>query len=379
MMNVSEQIDNLQVEIKKKRQEIRQDSYPMSIGELISLYERKEIEIHPEFQRFFRWNEYQKTRLIESIILGFPIPPIFVSQREDGIWDVVDGLQRLSTICEFIGILKDENERTLAPLELKATKYLPSLAGKRWEDPEKPEGSTTGLTPAQRIDIKRTKIHVNILQKESDPSAKYELFQRLNTGGSIANSQEVRNCIIVSTNRNLYDWMKELSNDENFQSCVALNEKSIDEQYDLEILSRFLVLRSIEPIDLRGLGDVDSFFTDRMVKIAEDTNYDRAEEDRAFKTTFALLGDSIRGESFRKYDLKKKKFSGGFLLAPFEAIALGIAYNYQKYSSLEKIDLKDKIISLWSNEEFTSAFGRGKDASTRLPKLIPFGRQFFAL
>jgi uncharacterized protein with ParB-like and HNH nuclease domain len=97
-MTVSEQIDNLQAEIDKKRQEIRPDSYSMSIGEWISLYQQGEVEIHPEFQRFFRWNDYQKTRLIESIILGLPIPPIFVSQRDDGVWDVVDGLQGLSTI-----------------------------------------------------------------------------------------------------------------------------------------------------------------------------------------------------------------------------------------------------------------------------------------
>jgi Protein of unknown function DUF262 len=377
-MNVSEKIDSLQAEIDKKRQEIRQDNYSMSIGELISLYERQEIEIHPEFQRFFRWNEYQKTRLIESIILGFPIPPIFVSQREDGIWDVVDGLQRLSTICEFIGILKDENGAKVKPLDLKATKYLPSLGGKRWEDPERPEGSDTGLTPAQRLSIKRARINVNILI-ESELSAKYELFQRLNTGGSIANPQEIRNCIVVSSNRDLYRWMKDLSCDENFQSCIALNEKSLEEQYDLEILSRFLVLRSIDPSDLKGLGDVDSFFTEHMVKIAENTNYDRQEEERAFKTTFARLGNSTRGESFRKYDPQKNKFSGGFLLAPFEAVALGIAYNYQQYVNIENIDFKEKIISLWSNEEFTSGFGRGKDASNRLPKLIPFGRQFFAL
>jgi hypothetical protein len=378
-MNVSEQIDNLQAEIDKKRQEIRQDNYSMSIGEMMSLYERQEIEIHPEFQRFFRWNEYQKTRLIESIILGFPIPPIFVSQRKDGVWDVVDGLQRLSTICEFIGILKDERGDKIAPLELKETKYLPSLAGKQWEDPEHPEGSRFGLTPAQRLSIKKTRININILEPDSDPSAKYELFQRLNTGGSIANPQEIRNCIIVGSNRSLYHWMRELGNDDNFQACIALNEKSLEEQYDLEILSRFLVLRSIDISDLKGLSDVDSFFTDRMVKIAEDDNYDRAEEERAFKTTFTLLGNSTREESFRKYDPKKQKFSGGFLLAPFEAIALGIAHNYQQYTEPTNIDFREKIVDLWSQDEFTSAFGRGKDASIRLPKLIPLGRQFFAV
>ena len=370
-MNLAEQINN-------KRKEIKTDGYPMSIGEWMSLYQQGEVEIHPEFQRFFRWNDYQKTRLIESIVLGFPIPPIFVSQQEDGIWDIVDGLQRLSTIYQFVGLLKDEDGKAVDRLILKATKYLPSLEGKMWEDPEHPEGSHIGLTPAQRLLIKRTKINVNILQKESDPSAKYELFQRLNTGGSIANAQEIRSCILVSLNPNLYRWMKELSTNEDFQSCIALNESALEEQYDIEILSRFLVLRTIDPANLKKLGDVDNFFTDKMTDIAKDADYDLQEESRAFTKTFELLNKCISGESFRKYDLSKKNFSGGFLLAPFEAIALGIGYNYESSAS-DPTDLRDKIISLWSNSEYTSAFGRGKDASSRLPKLIPLGREFFSV
>jgi Protein of unknown function DUF262 len=374
-MPVSEQVDTLQAEIDKKRQEIRPDSYSMSIGEWVSLYQQKEVEIHPEFQRFFRWNDYQKTKLIESIILGFPIPPIFVSQREDGVWDVVDGLQRLSTIYQFMGILQDEDGCLIPPLKLKSTKYLPSFENKIWEDSSHPEGSSHTLTSAQRLLIKRTKINVNILQKESDPSAKYELFQRLNTGGSVANAQEIRSCIIVSINLHFYRWMKDLSSNEDFQSCIALNEKSLEEQYDLEILSRFLVLRMIALKEIRGLGDVETFFTDNMIKIAEDKSYDLEEEALAFKNTFKVLNAEMSGESFRKYDIIKNKFSGGFLLAPFEAIALGIGYNYT--TADQSIDLRKKIISLWSNSEYLASFGRGKDASTRLPKLIPLGRNLF--
>jgi Protein of unknown function DUF262 len=376
-MPVSEQVDTLQVEIDKKRQEIRPDSYSMSIGEWVSLYQQQEVEIHPEFQRFFRWNDYQKTKLIESIILGFPIPPIFVSQREDGVWDVVDGLQRLSTIYQFMGILKDENGKLIPPLKLKPTKYLPSFEGKLWEDPDHPEGSPVGLSSAQRLLIKRTKINVNILQKESDSSAKYELFQRLNTGGSIANAQEVRSCIVVSKNPNLYRWMKELSNNEDCQSCIALNETSLEEQYDLEILSRFLVLRTIDLKSVRGLGDVETFFTDNMIKISEDEGYSLEKEGLAFRNTFKILNSSMSGESFRKYDVVKNKFSGGFLLAPFEAIGLGIGHNHESIIN-QSTDLRAKIISLWSNPEYLASFGRGKDASTRLPKLIPLGRKLFA-
>jgi hypothetical protein len=138
----------LQDEIDKARAEIRTDGYPVSIGEWISLYERKELDIHPEFQRFFRWSPKQKSRLIESILLGIPIPPIFVAQRPDGVWDVVDGLQRLSTIFQFAGILRDEGGNLIEPLTLEPTKYLPSLGGHRWDDSANPAAS---LTTTQRL------------------------------------------------------------------------------------------------------------------------------------------------------------------------------------------------------------------------------------
>ena len=130
---------SLDAEVKARRKEIRSDGYPMSIGELISMYRDDELDMHPEFQRYFRWTPEQKSRLVESILLGIPIPSIFVSQREDGVWDVIDGLQRLSTLLELVGILKNEDGETLRPLTLKRTQYLPSLEGKKWEDDEEPE------------------------------------------------------------------------------------------------------------------------------------------------------------------------------------------------------------------------------------------------
>lgn len=170
---------SLQEEIDKTRQEIKTDSYSMSIGELISLYEQGEIDIHPEFQRFFRWSNQQKSTFIESILLGIPIPSIFVSQRDDGIWDVVDGLQRLSTIYEFVGILNQNDTDEHQPfVALEATTYLPSLKGKKWNDPKDEHNS---LTQAQRLLIKRAKINVVIIATINHSQEKYELFERFHS------------------------------------------------------------------------------------------------------------------------------------------------------------------------------------------------------
>jgi hypothetical protein len=364
----------LQQEIDKVRGEIRTDGYSVSIGEWMSIYEKKELDIHPEFQRFFRWSPKQKSRLIESIFLGIPIPQVFVAQRADGVWDVVDGLQRLSTLFEFAGILRDENDNILPPLTLEATKYLPSLLNKRWEDDAKPDEA---LTSAQRLLIKRSKIDVSIILKESDETSKYELFQRLNTGGSQLSDQELRNSIVVMLNRDLYQWLKSLSEDPTFRECVALSDRASDEQYDMELVLRFIVFRTMAPSGLTNLGDLGDFLTDKAAELAKDKAFNRAEEEKAFKATFKLLQDALGDDSFRRYDKTRKRFVGGFSVSAYEAVALGIGYNHKKLSAAPNT-IADKAKSIWSDPTFYNNSGSGVRASSRVPKIIPYGRKLFA-
>jgi len=381
---------DLQQEIDARRSEIRSDSYAMSIGEWISLYENNEIDIHPEFQRFFRWGVWQKSRLIESILLGIPIPPIFVSQRSDGVWDIVHGLQRLATIFQFVGILKNEKGDLASPLVLTGTDDLPSLKDVVW-DPDTlqmlPQTQTSliedeviqprTLTQTQRLLIKRAKIHVSIILKESDEKSKYDLFQRLNTGGSSLSSQELRNCILVSINHNMYRWLRELSRDENFTSCINLTDKAIIEQYDLELVLRFLVFRDLDSATLKNIGDLDDFLTKRMRKVAVSEDFDQEKEGRYFKETFELLAKTTKGDSFRRYDVAKGRFMGGFLVSVFEMVALGVGYNLDTIDK-QQIDIEKKVKQLWQMQEFVESAGSGRSASSRISKVIPLGRRLFS-
>jgi hypothetical protein len=364
----------LQKEIDKTRAEIRSDGYAVSIGEWISIYEKSELDIHPEFQRFFRWSLRQKSRLIESLLLGIPIPQIFVAQRPDGVWDVVDGLQRLSTIFEFAGILLDEQRNKLSPLTLEGTTYLPSLEGRRWEDDSHPDQS---LTQAQRLLIKRAKINVSIILKESDEMAKYELFQRLNTGGSMLSDQEVRNSILVMMNLDLYKWIRELSRDKNFITCAALSDRAVDEQYDMELVSRFIVFRTMPPVALRTIGDVGEFLTEKAKALAQEKAFDYKKEETAFRETFSLLAMTLEDNAFRRYDKDKQRFVGGFSVSAFEAVAIGLGYN-PKIASANPALIEKKVREMWADPAFVSNSGSGIRASSRVPKIVPYGRATFA-
>jgi hypothetical protein len=364
---------SLQEEINKTRQEIKTDHYSMSIGEWISLYENSEIDVHPEFQRFFRWSDEQKSALIESILLGIPIPPIFVSQRDDGVWDVIDGLQRLSTIYEFVGILKSSESKE--PFELKKTLYLPSLAGKKWNDPHDSENS---LTQSERLLIKRARIDANIIAKESDDLIKYELFQRLNTGGSIATSQEVRNCILLMMNSSLYDSMRALASRESFKHYISLSDRLYEEQYDMELVLRFILLFEKDKDKLQDLArlDVRDFLTSGMREIAARQNLDLTHIEHAFDTTFNLLSEVAPTFNFKRYKKETDSFIGGFLLSLYEVVALGIGYNYKRLPP--KDEILQRIKAIYSDPIYKKWSGAGVNAGRRLPYLIQLGRDLFS-
>ena len=372
---------SLQDEIDETAKVIYSDSYQMSIGEIISLYKDDELDIHPEFQRVFRWTESQKSKLIESILLGIPLPSIFVSQRDDGVWDVIDGVQRLSTIFEFIGIFKEEDGIAYPPSKLIKTKYLPSLNGKMWESDD--EGNS--LTNAQRIYFKRSKINVQIVSKESDPDIKYELFQRLNSLGTSLSDQELRNCLLIMLNKRLYEWLDELGKYEPFLNCISLSEKAFDEKYHMELALRFIIFKNVnmeEMKKMRGFVFLEEFITEKMTSFAESETFDYEGEMRIFKQTFDFLDETLGEYSFKKFDASQNKFSGKFLLSAFEAVGIGVGANIEEWTTktidddlIE--DIKLKASSLWINPTYLDNVGSGSNFNTRIPAIVPLGKHIF--
>jgi hypothetical protein len=179
--------------------EIRTTAVDFSFGELLNLHNDKEIVIRPEYQRLFRWTIEQRSRLIESIILGLPIPPIFLVEGENGILELIDGLQRTSSVLQFL------NHEAIDEPELRLTgcDILRELNGKVFSD----------LPLPVRLKIKRSPIRATIINKSGDAFVKYEMFKRLNTGGALLSAQEIRNCSsrMVEGGNVFYDAIQELA------------------------------------------------------------------------------------------------------------------------------------------------------------------------
>ena len=364
---------SLQEEIDLKAKEIHTENLSMSIGEIISLYTEEDLDIHPEFQRFYRWNVPQKSKLIESILLNIPIPSIFVAQRTDGVWDVVDGLQRLSTIFEFLGILKNEKNEKIKSLKLTETNLLPSLKDKYWEN----EDDEISFNDAQRRYFKRSRLNFVIIQKESDTSSKYELFQRLNTGGSSLTPQEVRNCLLIMNDETYFEKLKSLSEFPAFLNTVNITEKNIDEQYEKELVTRFLVLRKANANELSSINDLSNYLDQNIIDFFNETTEEEWQKIKLdFERTFTLLEDCLGDNVFKRYNIENDKFYGGFIVSAYEMIAINISKNID-YWEINKVQVVDRIKECWRLISSREISWKGYSASGRLPKTLKIGEEIF--
>ncbi|HET6407795.1 MAG TPA: DUF262 domain-containing protein [Chthoniobacteraceae bacterium] len=366
----------LEKEISAARQAIASDGYPMSIGELTNLYREGELVIRPEFQRFFRWTSLQKSRLVESLLLGIPLPSIFVAQTESGIWEVVDGLQRLSTIFELQGELKDPEGKLKPALDLQGTKYLPNMEGRNWAS----QNPSTQLTDAQKLDVKRSKIDIKIIKRESSPQTKFDLFQRLNSYGSQLNAQEMRSALLVAVSSDFFVRLERLASYPPFRSCVQLSEKQIEERYDVELVTRFIVLHNIgsSKINLSSLRDLSQVLDDASVELATAYPAGFDEIERTFHATFDAVLANGDENVLRRWDAAKNEYRGPFLTSAFEIFALGIGYHIANNEPY-RTDLIPLSQWLWSTPRMQSGYSTGRSTESRLAEFIPRGREITAV
>ncbi len=362
----------LQQEIDNASRTVVTDSYPISIGEIVNIYRDGELNIHPEFQRLYRWDDDQKSKFIESILLGIPVPPIFVYQAEKNVWEVIDGLQRLSTIFQFIGILKNSDGDLYPPLLLKATHFLPSMKGFSW----KSDNPSTCFDESLQILFKRKKLHFNILTPGSDISTKYDLFDRLNSGGLQLEPQEIRNCLIIMSNRDFYREIELMSASEHFKSCMPLSERDFSEQQDKEFIVRYFLVRSADMSSVSASDNMNALLTKEIIRLAEMPLEVHHKIIRDFYQLFNLLSTTLGEDSFKRW--KVDKHVGPVLIGAFEAIVPGVSSNLEYWSRPENAtELIRKVRSIYESPTFVAATERGVRPADRFKRLSDLSLELF--
>ncbi|MFQ2784918.1 DUF262 domain-containing protein [Aeromonas caviae] len=205
----------IQDQLDENRRTVAFDSYDITVRQLYSMVLQGEIDISPEYQRHFVWDDERQSALIESIYLGIPVPSLFMATNRDATWEVIDGLQRLTTIINFIGTPEDlvEAKVSYKKLVLKSLDKLDAMNKLSFHD----------LPSSMRLMFLTRPIRITVLNDRSDLSVRYDLFERLNTGGVTLHEQEIRNCIFLGP---FNDFLKELSTYPSFRNVVKMTDSA---------------------------------------------------------------------------------------------------------------------------------------------------------
>jgi hypothetical protein len=366
----------LESEITRTRRTISADTISMSVSELTSLYKEGSLIIRPEFQRLYRWTVEQKSRLVESILLGIPLPSLFVAQSfSSGRWELVDGLQRVSTLLELQGLLPTEDGNGMRPpLGLTGTRLLPPLEKHCWEE----RRGFEVLSDAQRLDVRLSRLDLKVIKRASDEDTKYDLFQRLNSFGSQLTPQEIRSAMIAGTSSATLSWLLSLTRLDAFKSTVALSERLVEEQYDLELVLRFLMLHNRSIGSTGGaLADFSTRLDEWSLQLARTLEERQHALEHAFRTTFESLAETGTENVFRKWDVLRQRFVGAFLNTSYEVIALGVGFHVAN-GTPHRTDYERAAKELWQLSNMNARFATGLATQDRFVKTIPLGRKLMA-
>jgi hypothetical protein len=214
--------------------DINPEEGQMTIGELWSWYMSDRIHLEPEFQRGYVWDQQRASRFVESLLLGLPVPAMFLAQNRDGTYDVVDGHQRLETLFRFLQPLSTgpaaqaQVRPRFGRLVLKNLEVRTELNGR----------DILALTTGERGKLLERKVSVVRIPQSAHEELKFALFERLNLGSMALNPQELRNCIYRGPYNNL---IRDLAEDPNV--LRLLGRSTADKRMkDREHVLRFFAL-----------------------------------------------------------------------------------------------------------------------------------------
>ncbi len=317
------------------------------VGQLVSRIRHKEIDLTPDFQRSFVWDPKRKCRLIESLLLRIPIPVFYVAADEKDNWFVVDGVQRISTIDDYV-----QNKFDLRQLE-----YLEQLDGLTYSD----------LSREMQRRISETELVVNVIEPGTPEDVMFNIFRRINTGGMTLTGQEIRHALHPGVIRK---YLKKLAGTEEFLKATDHSIRT-NRMADHECVLRFLAFYIDRWEDYDG-NDLDGHLSRTMTKINEMTIEQRDAIAEAFKRSmhaaFHIFGNNSFRKLYNRDDSRRRQISK----ALFEAWSVQLARCSPK--QIERLVAKreeviDRFISLMNNDgEFDKAISYATGTPQRVQK-----------
>ena len=333
----------------------------ITLRDIVVSYDEGDI-IKPELQRKYVWDKKESSRFIESILLGLPVPSVFLANTPDGRKLIVDGYQRIKTICDFYkGVWSGDNSVFSIT---NSDKINPRWRNKTYQQ----------LIPDDQRRFRLYTIHAIIFEQKSpkNDSGLYQIFERINTSGKTLNSQEIRNCVDQGA---LNDLLFSLNNNQDWRLLFG-EEKENPRMLDLEFILRFMALSQDSILSSKASSislkkELNDFMSNSKNK---DTAFYTQQRD-AFSSCIAFIKSHIGDDAFfnLKNDLVaiRKKFYPTVFDSIMIATKIALDRGFQSDEVLE-----ERRLALLKDEDYRSSITQGtmklENIRTRIDKALSY-------
>lgn len=327
---------------------IQVDTRPMTIDLVLSRIEHDELDLAPDFQRYAGiWTKVAKSRLIESILIRIPLPAFYMDATNEGRWLVIDGLQRLTTLKQFVV----DRELTLKGLE-----FLTPLEGKTYNE----------LPRNYQRRIQETLLTVYLIEKNTPPEVKFTIFRRINRGGLPLSPQELRHAMNPGKAPIFLARLAELPE---FKQATGVRDWRKKRMIDREFILRFLAFTLTHYKEYNS-PSLDVFLNQAMVEINKMDDRQIDELEKGFRQAMVAAFDIFNRYAFRKrekanpekrYSLNKALFeTWSFTLGQLGDRELDTLKNRRQYLTDLFIDLLER------DKDFQGAISQGTSTASKV-------------
>ena len=328
-----------------------------SVRELITQYEDGDI-IKPELQRNYVWDKKEASRFIESLLLGLPIPSIFLANVADDKRLIIDGYQRLTTLVDYIskGTWKDSDE----PFRL----YNSPLINERWRNKTYKE-----LSESDKRRLRLYSIHAIIFEqkKPNNDSGLYQVFERINTSGKTLNAQEIRNCVYQGDMNTL---LFQLNANEKWRALYG-SEKPDERMLDLELILRFFAMSTPEVYNTQRSYVSLKQTLNRYMSDYKSASLDFLEsKEKQFTETIDFIYDRFDENAFFNLQNDFTKYRKKMYATIFDSLMIGTSIALERGFVGTNENLNSKKELLLRNQEYRDCITSGTMQAVNIHKRI---------